>query len=341
MGELYASAVQPKFIMSLGDNFYMNGVRSLHDRKFNTTFENVYGRGALTHIPWQISLGDHDHCGNVSALLLHTQRSPRWRLPRPYYSFKLPRGPGRWPLEFFVLDSVGLEGGIARKHARLVRERRFAGQLSDEFAGRAAGEAQWHWIENALRQGSGCAPLRIVVGHRPIVSAANRSSTAAEQVVAARLRRLLLEASGCGRILYLSGHDHIMQHLSEEKGKLHYVGAGTGGFQRHRIVHPRPAELSWAADHTNGFVVHEMSDNAMVLRFIDASSGAMLHSVELSLVESDSIGTPLWRLSSSLILTLALAVLLVAFSIFVKCLEFQKPQPPLHSWQWAVSAVKC
>src|SRR5450631_2662486 len=52
-----------KFIISVGDNFYENGVASVDDKHWQTSFEQVYGDAAL-QVPWQVILGNHDYHGN-------------------------------------------------------------------------------------------------------------------------------------------------------------------------------------------------------------------------------------------------------------------------------------
>lgn len=75
------SSLKPSFILSLGDNFYVRGVKGLEDPQLTESFLEVYRRGPLAEVPWQVALGDHDHRGNVSALL--RWHNERWRLPAP------------------------------------------------------------------------------------------------------------------------------------------------------------------------------------------------------------------------------------------------------------------
>mmetsp|Transcript_93377 Transcript_93377/g.171355 ORF Transcript_93377/g.171355 Transcript_93377/m.171355 type:complete len:388 (+) Transcript_93377:74-1237(+) len=273
--ERIASGLEPRFVLSLGDNFYVRGVVDLEDPQFNESFEDVYSHNSLAAVPWQITLGDHDQRGNVSALLLHTARSSRWRFPKPYYSFALDDS----PIEFFILDSVGLEGGTGNSSE--LGNRRFAAELSEEFAGVRAGTAQWDWLESALLE-VGNSALRIVVGHRPVVSSVDRDRRDVELKVAERLRELLRRASENGPVLYLSGHDHAMQYLEEPDKRVQYAGSGVGGFDLHPLLKtPKaPSELRWDYNESNGFLVHEVAKDMMTLHFVDVQ-GAVLHSVDI------------------------------------------------------------
>lgn len=277
-----SAGLRPSFIQSLGDNFYIRGVQSLEDPAFNTSFEDIYGTGSLQDIPWHIALGDHDHRGNVSALLLHSNRSSRWRLPRPFYSFKA-EAPGSTAIEVLVTDYVGLEGAVDVPAG--TASRRFAQDFSPEFAGRAAGEVQWRWLEAALARQATPA-LRIVVGHRPVVSAVSRDRTEHELATSRRLRALLSLAAERGPVIYLSGHDHALQHLQESS--LHLVGVGAGGLNHHILAEGKalPIETQWAWNRTDGFVVHEIVGGKMTLYFVDASAHEVLYSFEVPLVGS-------------------------------------------------------
>ena len=73
--------------LSLGDNFYYNGVASVDDPQWQTSFEQVYAAPALRNTPWWGVLGNHDYRGNVQAQLDYgAQRDARWRMPGRYYA---------------------------------------------------------------------------------------------------------------------------------------------------------------------------------------------------------------------------------------------------------------
>ena len=59
------------FMLSLGDNFYWDGVYNIDDIRFNGTYENVYGfaseRENIKNLDFYQILGNHDHRRNATA----------------------------------------------------------------------------------------------------------------------------------------------------------------------------------------------------------------------------------------------------------------------------------
>ena len=110
-----AREIGPEFVLSLGDNFYPIGVRSVEDPQWQARFEDVYTEGHLRAVPWHITLGDHDHQGSVDAQIRYSQRSPRWKLPAPYYTMKKGGTGDRPSIHFTIADSVGLEGAFLQE----------------------------------------------------------------------------------------------------------------------------------------------------------------------------------------------------------------------------------
>mmetsp|Transcript_7908 Transcript_7908/g.12287 ORF Transcript_7908/g.12287 Transcript_7908/m.12287 type:complete len:204 (+) Transcript_7908:104-715(+) len=118
-----ALSFKPDFILSLGDAFYPFGPSSLEDNQFRNSFEKPYNLPNIKDLHWQMTIGDHDHCGNMSALLAYGkgQRSQNWeegpglhrdsfQLPSPYYHKTFTINPGKKLFHIIVIDSVGLEG---------------------------------------------------------------------------------------------------------------------------------------------------------------------------------------------------------------------------------------
>jgi metallophosphoesterase superfamily enzyme len=75
-----AKVVEPEFIISTGDNIYPNGVASVQDPLWMSSFENVYKEHNLFCI-WNVVLGNHDYRGNVQAEIDYSGISRRWNMP--------------------------------------------------------------------------------------------------------------------------------------------------------------------------------------------------------------------------------------------------------------------
>ncbi|HTF80063.1 MAG TPA: metallophosphoesterase, partial [Cytophagales bacterium] len=75
-----AERIDPRFIISTGDNFYTYGVASIDDPQWMSSYENIYKGNAL-HIEWYPVLGNHDYLGNTQAQIDYTKKSRRWVMP--------------------------------------------------------------------------------------------------------------------------------------------------------------------------------------------------------------------------------------------------------------------
>ena len=71
--------------MGLGDNFYFGGVKDANDKRFVKTFENVYAYPTLEK-DWYMIAGNHDYLGNVSAQIVYSKNSKRWKFPHYFYT---------------------------------------------------------------------------------------------------------------------------------------------------------------------------------------------------------------------------------------------------------------
>mmetsp|Transcript_79351 Transcript_79351/g.202066 ORF Transcript_79351/g.202066 Transcript_79351/m.202066 type:complete len:405 (+) Transcript_79351:45-1259(+) len=277
-----AAFLHPQFVISLGDNFYVRGVTDMKDQQFLESFEAIYDRGALADVPWKILLGDHDHRGNVTALLLHTNRSQRWRLPSLHYRFEvpLPDGSGR-NLEVVMADSVCLEGGM---EPDLVAKRRFEAEYSEAFVGVAAAQEHWRSLEENFK--STRPAIRIIAAHRPVVSMVNRPRTASEPQVEERLHKMLVAAAADSPVLYMHGHDHAMQLWKDSEAQLTYIGNGVGGMGLHQFLpqshaRARGAEFKWGSNGAYGFAIHELGADALNTYFVAGDAGRVLYATSI------------------------------------------------------------
>lgn len=198
-----AAAIDSRFVVSMGDNFYENGVTGLNDPYWRTSFEDIYTPESL-QTPWKIILGNHDYRGNVQAQLDYSQLSRRWQLPARYYSVTetLPDGS---PADFFYLDTSPFLS-------------QYIGTTTD-IAGQDTAK-QMAWLDNAL--GSSTARWKIVIGHHPIYTALTGKDHDQPDMIAHI--DPILRAHNVP--IYINGHDHSLQSTTVRG--ITYVTNGAG-----------------------------------------------------------------------------------------------------------------
>ncbi len=97
--------IQPcEFVLTLGDNFYDEGVESVDDPLWEEVYRDVYGSLGL---PFYAVLGNHDTKGNIQAQIDYSEVDSSWHMPAAYYSFARPSSSPF--VEFFVLNSDDLD----------------------------------------------------------------------------------------------------------------------------------------------------------------------------------------------------------------------------------------
>uniref|UniRef100_A0A915LV88 Calcineurin-like phosphoesterase domain-containing protein n=1 Tax=Meloidogyne javanica TaxID=6303 RepID=A0A915LV88_MELJA len=232
MSELAADD-QPAFIINLGDNFYMNGVKNINDERFQ--IEKTLG------VPWFSIPGNHDYHGNIQAEIDYTNRSTRWTFPgknanEPWYKIRYEFGAKKLKttisLDFLMIDTVQLcgmtedvvgdriinwvfsESRNSNPHTPIPDKESFAGQQKDWIIGEL----------NKYISSPSSATYVFVAGHYPIYSVGRHGS------FYECLKDLDLKMKEAKISAYLSGHDHNLQHLIVENDNkiLNYIVSGAG-----------------------------------------------------------------------------------------------------------------
>lgn len=124
-----------EFILTLGDNFYNEGVASTTDPLWNKIYHDVYD---FLKLPFYVALGDHDSEGNIQAQVDYAKIDVQWHMPNFYYSIKLPLGSSTPVAEIFIT-------------------------YADDFD-----STQQAWLVSALKTST--VPWKILVVHDPIYS---------------------------------------------------------------------------------------------------------------------------------------------------------------------------
>ncbi|MGH8228220.1 MAG: purple acid phosphatase family protein [Steroidobacteraceae bacterium] len=222
MGEC-ARELNARFVVSVGDNFYEDGVASVEDPLWRESFEQVYDAPSL-QVPWHVALGNHDYRGSVAAQIAYSAISNRWRMPARWYSFE-ERAPDGTVVELFVTDTTPM---VKRYYGDLYMRREVEGQ-------KVSVPLQLAWLDRALARSQ--ADWKIVVGHHPVYSRPTghgiEGLMRGPHLVGVEIDAMPDLVAAIDPILqrhrvplYLNGHLHDLQHV--HGGVTDFVCTGAG-----------------------------------------------------------------------------------------------------------------
>ncbi|MBI4082841.1 MAG: metallophosphoesterase [Candidatus Lambdaproteobacteria bacterium] len=136
------------------------------------------------------------------------------------------------------------------------------------------GVFEWRRLAGRLRKEE--EGWTVVFGHHPVYAVGAHGDGEAPM-------RWYWEARLAGRVdLYLSGHDHTLEHLTRPGGRTDYLVAGAGAQPPAAAVpaaHPRSAAEVRFAHGGGGFAWVEITPERLRWRFHDAA-GRVLHAAE-------------------------------------------------------------
>eukprot|EP00668_Euglena_longa_P034205 GGOE01043970.1.p1 GENE.GGOE01043970.1~~GGOE01043970.1.p1 ORF type:complete len:382 (-),score=74.77 GGOE01043970.1:197-1342(-) len=240
------------FILSTGDNFYDDGVASVEDPQWNTTFQALFARPGL-HVPFFSSLGNHDHRGNVSAQILysHAPHNMGWWMPDRCYSETMQVEAGV-SSEFFVLNS---------------------------YDGKRKLDVQLPWLEGKLK--SSRATWKFLVNHNPIFSGGSTHGATTgfgrwAQRTKELFRKLLPLIQRHKVHAVFSGDDHTLQIL--ESGNMAFFVSGAGGGRERGMFHNAVAinQTVFVQQHVGGFMAHHLNGTSLLTHVVKWN-GKLLH----------------------------------------------------------------
>ncbi|KAG2562575.1 hypothetical protein PVAP13_8KG272500 [Panicum virgatum] len=231
------------FVVSVGDNFYKNGLTGVDDKAFEESFTNIYTTKSL-HKPWYTILGNHDYRGDALVQLSPVLRNldNQWICMKSFVV-------NAEVADFFFVDTTPFVlKGVAP------RETYIANLLKD--------------LTCALKQSK--ATWKIVIGHHAIRSVSEHGDT--QELVQQLLP--ILKANGVD--LYINGHDHCLEHISSRDSSLQYLTSGGGSKAWRGIFTPNTDKLEFFYDG-QGFMSLRLTNTEAHLAFYDVA-GTVLHS---------------------------------------------------------------
>ena len=250
-----ANSLKPQFIISVGDNFYEDGVASTSDPQWQTSFEKVYRAPAL-QVPWYVALGNHDYRGNCDAQIAYSRLSQRWNMPARYFT-QTRQIDTATAVDFFYLDTTPMVKSYW--HEPGYREHVITQDVPKQLA----------WFKAALAAST--APWKIVIGHHPIYSGGgilgHGDTRELIEDVLPLLKQYQVQA-------YFNGHDHNLQHLQAGTVNLFDSGAGSRARPVFRTRYTKFAEAC------SGFTAVSLQADNLKVRMIDYR-GRLLYTADI------------------------------------------------------------
>jgi len=213
--------------LTVGDNFYPKGVKDTKDPHWKCSWEDFYAR---FEIPFYATLGNHDYMGNPEAQIEYSKASKTFRMPARYYTF------AAGPVRFFALDTDEGTLGFWNK--------------------KPWSDSQRNWLVEQLKKYQD-AKWKIVYGHHPIYSYGHHGD--GKRLI----QKLLPELKKYGVDVYLSGHEHDIQHL--QRDGIHFFISGGGGKD---LRETKKGPQSLFADSKHSFLVLSGDDRSLRVTFI-------------------------------------------------------------------------
>ncbi len=257
-----AFMLDSEFIISVGDNFYPNGVASVYDEHWKASFQDVYTHPAL-FMDWYVALGNHDHRGNIQAQIDYSNISRRWNMPATYYSqtFDLKDGT---KLLLVVMDTNPFIPSYQNNSLKYPA-------LKDQDA-----DLQKQWLIETLNTDDKAITWKVVVGHHPLYSGGKRKKAQDtfdfEKQFSDLFDRYKVDA-------YICGHEHDLQVI-RPKGR-YTTQFLSGSASETRPSGNREGTIFAAAEP--GFMSFTLEGEKMIIQSIKAheNSAEILHTMEL------------------------------------------------------------
>jgi tartrate-resistant acid phosphatase type 5 len=255
-----AKKFKPEFIVSTGDNFYPNGVRSTGDHNWIASFEDIYTAHSL-QTDWYVVLGNHDYVGNPQAEIDYTAIDRKWNMPARYFSkiFYIDDDTTQGVLMIFLDTSPFLAEYYNYNSKTMV-----AGQDT---------AAQRLWLEKTLAEAPSNIKWKLAFGHHPVYTGGGRM-VAPETAEMKRIFKPIFEKYHLNA--YICGHDHNLQYI-KPPGFTAYFVSGAGSELSRTVIHPEGGVFAKA---DNGFMNFSIYKNSLKVSMIN-DKGEVLYTTTI------------------------------------------------------------
>lgn len=251
----------PDFFISTGDNFYPSGVASEWDPLWKYSFEDIY-TGFRLQWNWYPVLGNHDYKSNPEAQVRYSGISRRWQMPARYYSklISLPDDTSKKVLILFIDTNPLIPEFYSNKE--------YGPRVKTQDSTK-----QKKWIEQTLKHAPENVQWKIVVGHHPMYSGGSRVNGYDTKAI----RRVLETTFTKYKVdIYISGHEHSLQHIFNVQGLHHFI---SGAASEKTPAGPVPGSRFAASAY--GFMNFSLTPGKAVVQAI-SDEGKILYTTTLT-----------------------------------------------------------
>lgn len=258
-----ANQTNAEFIITTGDNFYPNGVRSVYDPQWQTSFENIYKAHAL-QVNWFITLGNHDYRGNPDAQIQYSSISRRWNLPARYYSktFSIDDDTTNQVLMIFIDTDPFVK--------KYYKDEAYKEEVSKQDTA-----AQKAWLKSVLQNRTSSIKWTIIVGHHPLYTGGKRLKSDDTMDILYSFGPLLEQYKVD---TYICGHEHNLQYIKPSASYTHFFVSGAGSEARQDAqLHPDGGRF---AINDHGFMSFSFTATQFLIQVINAQ-GKLLYSTQI------------------------------------------------------------
>jgi tartrate-resistant acid phosphatase type 5 len=256
------STVDANFILALGDNFYPDGVKSVFDPLWKSSYEDVYHQFALER-DWYVAIGNHDYKTNPYAEVQYSSISHRWHMPALYYSKKfLINGDTANQILLVVIDTNPFEKNYYQDSS-------YAANVTAQDTA-----AQMRWLNQVLSDPSPNIKWRIVAAHHPMYTGGKRKSNPETTDIRDAFQPVFDKYHVNA---FICGHEHDLQIIQPTD---HFTPQFiSGSASEVRPTGSLPTSLF--SDSEAGFMVFSINDNKMLVQVID-ETGKIVYTTQFS-----------------------------------------------------------
>lgn len=241
---------KPEFILTLGDNFYDRGVKSIYDPLWNTSWRDIFIKphANMRNIEWRAVLGNHDYYGGYKSIEAQKERTAfdkNWYLPKENYYYR-----DRETNSYFIhIDTCKIYPELYQETALMISKSEIDETLDYlEFILERARRHNANWI--------------FVFGHYHIFSNGYYKNY---EVMEQRLLPILLKYDVD---VYFCGHEHNFQVLEYKNLKL--VINGASSYCSDVDYYNRNSNVSTKyVSFKNGFTYHNLTKYAFTINFMN------------------------------------------------------------------------